>query len=221
MLYLKIFVISDIHGETRYLDSAAGFFRSSDLVVVCGDFANAGGRRSAADILASIERHTRAILAVHGNRDEGDVRELLNHRGYGLHACGRVVGGVGFFGVGGSGRTLFKTPGEYSYAEFHEFLRSGYREVSSAKKTVLVSHCPPRGTRDRTILGLRGGCAAVKEFIEKNRIELCLTGHIHEAFGVELVHGCTVVNSGTFKKGNYSYIEIGDSMAVEQGKLRI
>lgn len=218
---MKIFVISDIHGETRYLDSAADKFRSADLVVICGDFARARDRFSTGDILSGIERYNSNIMAVHGNWDNEDVIDLLDARGYGLHAAGRVIGDIGFFGAGGSGKTPFKTPSEYSEAELSEFLSAGYSEVAAAKKKVLVSHCPPRKTRDRTFLGLRGGSAAIRGFIEKNGIDLCLTGHIHEAFGVDQLGGCSIVNSGTFKKGNYSYVEINSSITVEQGKLKI
>ena len=220
MPHMKIFVISDIHGEIKHLDSAAGMLGSADLVVVCGDFTGTRGGSAAADILSGIESYNSAVLAVHGNWDSNDVADLLKTKGCFLHAGGRIIDGVGFFGVGGSGKTPFKTPCEYSETEIEDFLHAGYREVPAAETTVLVSHCPPRKVRDRTYLGLRGGSAAVRKFIETNKIDLCLTGHIHEAFGVERLGGCTVVNSGTFKKGNYSYIEIGSSITVEQGKLR-
>ena len=84
---------------------------------------------------------------------------------------------------------------------------------------VLVSHVPPRQVRDRTFLGLHGGSRAVREFLETRPVDLCMTGHIHEAFGIENASGCVVVNSGSFKKGRYSLIEIGTTVRVEQGKL--
>ena len=54
-----------------------------------------------------------------------------------------------------------------------------------ASRIVLISHAPPRGIRDRSFLGLRGGSHSVKAFLEEHPVSLCLCGHIHEAAGIE------------------------------------
>ena len=216
---MKLFVISDVHGDARFFAAAAGLAGTADVVVISGDIARNGDRRSAEEVLALVEQVTDSIVAVHGNWDTDDVRALLNERGYSVHGKGTVREGVGFFGVGGSTRTPMHTASEYGEEEIAALLRDGYRDVAGNARIVLVSHVPPRRVRDRTFLGLRGGSRAVREFIETNRVDLCLTGHIHEAFGSEELSGCTVVNSGSFKKGRYSLVEIGTTVRVFQGKL--
>jgi uncharacterized protein len=216
---MKLFAISDIHGETKHIAAAAGLIGTADIVVISGDIARDGDRASAEEVLSLVEQVTDNIVAVHGNWDRDDVLDLLEERGYSVHGKGLAREGIGFFGVGGSSQTPMNTASEYSEEDIAEFLEAGYRDVAGAARTVLVSHVPPRRVRDRTFLGLRGGSRSVREFLEKNRVDLCLTGHIHEAFGSENLSGCMVVNSGSFKKGRYSLIEIGTTVRVFQGKL--
>ncbi|MBN1496588.1 MAG: metallophosphoesterase family protein [Spirochaetes bacterium] len=216
---MKLFVIGDIHGEKKYFSAAAAMMDAADLVVLCGDLSRSGLRTSAEEILSEIERHTRNIVAVHGNWDSDDVRSLLETRGYSVHGRGRVIDGIGFFGVGGSSHTPMNTASEYTEDEIGFFLGEGYRTVSAAKKKILVTHAPPRQVRDRTFLGLRGGSRAVRNFIEDSAIDLCLAGHIHEAYGTEKFSDCLVVNSGSFKKGRYTCIDLAEEISVDQGRL--
>jgi uncharacterized protein len=216
---MKLFAISDIHGDAKYFAEAAGLIGTADLVVISGDIAKNGDRRSAEEVLSLVEQVSDNIVAVHGNWDRDDVLTLLDERGYSVHGKGVVREGVGFFGVGGSSQTPMNTASEYTEEEIDGYLEAGYRDIAGAVRTVLVSHVPPRRVRDRTFLGLRGGSRAVREFLEKNRVDLCLTGHIHEAFGSESLADCAVVNSGSFKKGRYSLVEIGTTVRVYQGKL--
>lgn len=216
---MNIFAISDIHGEMKYLSAAAGLMAGADLVVISGDIAKNGDRRTAEEALSLVEGITDNIVAVHGNWDRVDVLALLEERGYSVHGRGFVRDGIGFFGVGGSSQTPMNTACEYTEEEIAGFLEAGYREVAGAARKVLVSHVPPRRVRDRTFLGLRGGSSAVRDFLDSKPVDLCLTGHIHEAFGSETASGCLVVNSGSFKKGRYSLVGIGSTVRVDQGKL--
>lgn len=216
---MKLFIIADIHGERRYIDAAADMISAADLVVICGDLGKGGDRKSAEEMLTGIERYTGNIVGVHGNWDMSDVCSLLEGRGYSLHGRGRIIGGIGFFGVGGSSQTPMNTASEYTEDEIGQFLAAGFRQIGGASAAVLVSHAPPHRVRDRTFLGIRGGSRAIRTFIEQNRVDLCLAGHIHEAYGVERFNDCLVANSGSFKKGRYSLIDMGSPITVDQGRL--
>jgi Icc-related predicted phosphoesterase len=216
---MKIFAVCDIHGEVKHIDGASELIRSADLVVLCGDLTRRGDRADAERVVSHMERYSSNIIAVHGNWDRDEVRTFLEGRGYSVHGRGRTIGGIGFFGVGGSSQTPMNTASEYSEDEIAEFLRAGYSDIRGAGTKVLVSHVPPRKARDRTFVGLHGGSRAVRDFIENNSVDLCLVGHIHEAHGEERVKNSIVVNSGSFKKGRYSFIDIGDSITLRQGKL--
>jgi Icc-related predicted phosphoesterase len=216
---MKIFAISDIHGETKHFEAAAGQLTSADVVVVSGDIGKSGDARSAEEILSYIERHTMNIVAVHGNWDREEVRGLLERKGYSIHARGVNIGGIGFFGAGGSTQTPMNTPSEYQDEEINDFLSTGFKSVDGAAKKVCITHAPPYRVCDRTFIGLHGGSRAIRDFISEKRIDLCLAGNIHEAHGIDRMNDCIVVNSGSFKKGRYSVVEINDGINISQGKL--
>jgi len=217
---MNIIAISDIHGETAFVDPASDLISAADLTLICGDISGSGDTAGAEKVLVEIEKYTSKIIAVHGNWDNSGVLNMLEERGYSLHAKGRILNGIGFFGVGGSSVTPMKTPSEYKEEEIEEYLYSGFISIAEAEQKILVSHCPPRNTRDRTFLGIRGGSRSIRKFIDNNKIDLCVCGHIHEASGTEVLNSCIVANSGSFKKGKFLQILSGDGLKVFEGKLK-
>lgn len=217
---MKIFTISDIHGALDMLERAAGLIRSADLVVMAGDLTSHGKTEEARALIESVERRSARVLAVHGNWDSAEITALLDERGCGIHAAGRIMDGIGFFGCGGSSPTPMHTRVEYDEDEITRILNKGYERVKGAEKVVLISHTPPRHTRDRTFLGLHGGSASVRSFIEMNRVDLCLCGHIHEAGGLERLGGTLIANPGSFKRGKYIDIAINGGITARRGRLK-
>ena len=216
---MKLFAISDIHGATKPINKAAPLIRAADWVVVAGDITHTKTRTEAADVLACLEQYSTRILAVHGNWDRLEVKELLEEKGYSLHGNGRILDGIGFIGMGGSSPTPIKTATVYTENEIDLILRAGYEQVGDASQVILISHVPPRGVRDRSFIGLRGGSRSVKAFLEVNPISLCVCGHIHEAAGIERFCSTLVANSGSFKKGHYVSIEIGPGLVATRGRV--
>ncbi len=61
-------------------------------------------------------------------------------------------------------------------------LERAFRRVPGGMPTMLIAHCPPRGTTlDRIHGGVAVGSVAVREAIERHRPILSLHGHIHES----------------------------------------
>jgi len=147
------------------------------------------------------------------------VKDFLEEKGYSLHGTGRILDGTGFFGAGGSSPTPMHTATEYTEEEIAQTLTAGYGQVKDAARVVLISHCPPRGVRDRSYLGFRGGSRSVRAFLEANPVSLCLCGHIHEAHGIERFHDTLVVNAGSFKKGRYATVDIAAEIAASPGRV--
>ena len=216
---MMLFAISDIHGATKPIDESAPLIRKADWVVIAGDITRTKTRAEAADVIARVEQYSTRILAVHGNWDRPEVKDYLEEKGYSLHGKGRILDGIGFFGVGGSSPTPLNTATEYTEEEIALALRAGYEQVHAAARIVLISHVPPRGIRDRSFLGLRGGSHSVKAFLEEQPVSLCLCGHIHEAAGIERFHRTLVANSGSFKRGHYVSIDIGPDIVATEGRV--
>jgi uncharacterized protein len=216
---MKLFVISDIHGATKPIGEAVSLIREADWVVISGDLTRSKTRSEAAEIVACIEQYSTRILAVHGNWDRLEVMDFLEEKRYSLHGKGRTLAGIGFFGLGGSSPTPLKTATEYTEEEIGLFLRTGYEMVREAFQVVLISHIPPRGVRDRSFLGLKGGSHSLRAFLTVNPVALCLCGHIHEAAGIEPFQTTLVANAGSFKKGHYLSVEIGPDIVVTPGRV--
>ncbi len=216
---MKLFAISDIHGATKPIDASAPLIREADWVVIAGDITRTKTRTEAADVIACVEQYSTRILAVHGNWDRVEVKDCLEEKGYSMHGKGRILDGIGFFGVGGSSPTPLNTATEYSEEEIALTLRTGYEQARVASRIVLISHAPPRGIRDRSFLGLRGGSHSVKAFLEEHPVSLCLCGHIHEAAGIERFQNTLVANSGSFKKGRYISVDIGSNIVATEGRV--
>ena len=216
---MKLFAISDIHGATKPIEAAAALIRAADGVVVSGDITRGKTRSEAEEVVACIEQYSTRILAVHGNWDRPEVMTFLEDKGYSLHGTGRTLDGTGFFGLGGSSPTPIHTATEYTEKDIDGLLRVGYQTVHEAARTVLVSHVPPRGVRDRSFLGLRGGSHSLKRFLETHPVSLCLCGHIHEAAGIERFRDTLVANAGSFKRGHYLTVELGHTITVTAGRV--
>lgn len=211
---MKILAISDIHCNTKAFAKMSLPITNSDLIIISGDLTRSGSAAEALDVLSYIERYNRNILAVHGNIDRLEVLNVLEDKGYNIHGKCKIINDIAFFGVGGSSPTPVNTATEYTESEIADFLKRGYEKISNSIKNILITHAPPKGIRDRTFLGLRGGSRSIKEFLKNHSIDLCLSGHIHEAYGIEKFNSTIVANPGSFKKGKYLSIEINSDIKI-------
>jgi Predicted phosphoesterases, related to the Icc protein len=205
---MKIVCFGDIHMATSQIHRMAGKLADARLAVVSGDITSFGGTKEALEVLSAVREHCSDVLAVSGNLDRPEVIELLDEEGISLHGKARSVDGVGLFGCGGSNRTPFDTPTEFAEEELLELLEQGWRERRGNGPLVMVCHTPPYGTRvDRLRLGRHVGSKVVREFIERHQPDICITGHVHEAAGVDKIGKTQILNPGPLAKGGYVLIE--------------
>ena len=209
---MKLLCLSDIHGEAAGLQDFLQETSGVDAVIVAGDITHLGGLAEAHAILDPLMASGVRVLAVAGNMDRDGVRGLLQELDIDLHGRGLVVGSVGFMGLGGGTRSPFGTPWELSEAESRNALASGGIQISSASYRVLVSHAPPQGTRiDRASSGRHVGSRPVREFLLSGAVNLCISGHIHEALGEDTLGGALCLNLGPFKDGRFALVSIEGS----------
>lgn len=208
---MKIISFGDVHMATRNLARMGEAMRDTDLVIVSGDLTNFGGSADASKVIDEVRAACARVLALPGNLDRADVIPLLERAGVALHGRGTVIEGVGIFGCGGSNITPFKTPLELSEEEIYATLMRGYAEVRDVRPLLMVCHTPPFETRcDRIVGGRAVGSTAARRFIEEFRPDLCISGHIHEAAGVDAIGPTTIVNAGPFKDGGYIVVRASD-----------
>jgi len=190
---MKAVAISDVHGNRKAVERLVKVLGSEfDALLIAGDITHFSNAESARKVLEPLLEVGIKIVAVHGNCDGRDVPGLLEELGISAHNKRIEVRGIGIVGIGGSNITPFHTVWELSEDEIREILEGNYR-----KGDVILSHAPPYGTRaDLTRSGLHVGSRALREFIEKKKPPLVITGHIHEARSVDRVGDTLIVNPG-------------------------
>ena len=220
---MRIIALGDIHEDPSDYARLEDEFRRSDLVLITGDLTNANSVAEAREIIEELRQYHDNVLAQIGNMDRLDVDDYLTSEGINLHGRGRVFGDVGVLGVGGSNFTPFSTPTELSEEEIKRIIEQGVPAVRPARTMVLVSHCPPYDTDlDLTRSGLHVGSPALREFILKEKPQVCICGHIHEAKGEQMLGSTRCVNPGPFFQGGYVIVEIeGDEVFLEIHTLNI
>lgn len=211
---MKIIAMGDIHERTSGFSLLEKEISSADLVIITGDLTQFGNEEKAAMVIYFVKGINPNILAQVGNLDSLAIDSYLSSKGINIHGSGKIIDGVGIFGCGGSGPTPFNTPVEFSEEELKGFLETGYGQVKDAQTKLMVCHTPPLNTKvDMIRSGAHVGSKAVREFIEKYQPDLCITGHIHEASGEDIIGKTKVINPGPFFEGGYIVIN------VEKGKV--
>jgi putative phosphoesterase len=208
---MKIFVLTDIHGRTEYPGDVITEMMKADIVVIAGDITNFGGSKEATRIINGISTFNDSIIAVPGNCDRPGVGDVLSAHGMNLHGKARTSDKVQFLGIGGSNRTPFRTPNEYSEDEMKRIL-GDLPETSNTSFRILISHAPPFNTRmDRMFIGVHVGSKSIREYVEKIRPDIVVCGHIHEARGVDQLGKTLIINPGPFPK-HYALVEIDSAV---------
>jgi Icc-related predicted phosphoesterase len=206
---MRIVAFGDIHEHLHNIGKIEGVCDAS-LVIITGDLTTRGGVEEARVVIEWVRQYNPNIYALAGNMDLREVESFLADEGISLHGRGYVVEeNIGIFGVGGSNPTPFHTPNELDEDEIAAFILQGYREVKDAALKILISHAPPANTKvDRVAGGRHAGSKAVREFIETYQPDLCITGHIHEARGEDLIGETPIINPGMLKNGGYVEVDI-------------
>ncbi len=181
---------------------------SADHIIITGDFTNFGSSLDAETILNRLKEMNPNILAVAGNLDQPEVAAYLEDLEISLHGCGVIIDNLGIMGLGGSNFTPFKTPYEFSEEELASLLTSGYDLVKDTDNFILVSHTPPFKTEtDKLSNGAHVGSTSVRTFIEQHQPLLCMTGHIHESIGQDIIGRTLILNPGMIKDGGYIEVD--------------
>lgn len=205
---MNIIALGDIHERLEFKGFIEDELKKADMVIVTGDLTQFGGVAKARRVIESLKPLNQNILAQAGNLDNPEVNAYLEELGICLHGRGYFLGDAGIFGVGGSNPSPFSTPNELSEEEINRLLEKGYSEIRDTPVKIMVPHMPPLNTAvDRVHSGAHVGSSSVRNFIEKNQPDLCLTGHIHEAAGEDRLGKSHIINPGPFFNGGYVAVD--------------
>ena len=213
----RIIQISDLHGNTSIIDLIAGEIAAADLLVFSGDLTHDGGKRQAAGIVEKVLGFDVPIVAVPGNWDRPGAADYLKESGISVDGMGRDRGGFRVCGLGGSLPAPVPTPTVHHEHEFAGLLDKLLAEYASPD--IIVLHQPPADSAlDMIQDGTHVGSRAVRQFIERSGAKVCLTGHIHDSPGKEMIGETLTVNPGSAMHGRYAVIELHDRSATAELK---
>jgi len=223
---LRILCLSDVHGSTSasYLAREWIDLYGVQAVVVAGDITHFGPPGWAEEFIRSIASTGVVVMGVHGNCDPPKVEDAIEKGGgVSLHRKKYVWKGLVFVGFGGGNPVPFPTmtwsPEERINAEMKNM--DGSVTSGGNRVDVLITHVPPLGVLDRTLMGTHGGSKSVLEAVKRWKPSVVVSGHIHEARGVENIEGTVFVNPGPAAKNYGALLEVAGRGDEKEWRVRL
>lgn len=207
---MKFLAISDLHADEELLDRLrlVSARMKYDAILFCGDLTNGG---PVSYVREAISLFPKKAYAIYGNTDTKEVADELQRLGVLVHGKKVKLGEWNLVGLGGSNKTPFSTPMEFSEEELEATLQNaGLDEFS-----ILLSHVPPYGIFDEVGKGIHVGSTAVRKMIEKKRPLMVICGHVHEHEGKDIIGSTLVVKLAPAESLRAAEIEIKDSIIVK------
>ncbi len=202
-----------MHGSEEALSWVEKKAKVYDCVIVGGDLCTFHDTVYMEKFLTMVGRTAKKVFFVPGNNDPPDAaipEGVLN-----IHGRQERLDKISIGGIGGSNITPFNTRFEITDDKARQILSS------LGRVEILVSHCPPFGTKCDLYSGKHLGSVPVREYVEMNKPSIVLTGHVHEARGVDKIGSTTIVNPGPMLYGNYAEVETGAVYIVELKKAEV
>ncbi len=217
---MKIIAITDIHGNYKKAEEII-LYEKPDILIIGGDLTNVGSIKEAELAIQKFQKYTAEMLSIAGNMDLPGHDTLFDQHGISINGNGKIINGIGFFGVSGAPLSPLNTPYEIEEKSVSEILIKGFKKIKDTKIKILVSHAPPYGTElDVIHSGRHVGSTAVKNFIEAHDINVLICGHIHEARGKCLFNNIQMINCGEGSKGFYALLRIEDEIEIQNMELK-
>lgn len=198
--------LADIHGNLSAIDQAAEFLEKADAVLIAGDITDYGDTGQIKSVIDGIRLFNKNIFAVHGNCDTPAVQNYLEKENISIHRNPIHFKGITFAGLGGTTAPPMMSLEEdsYEYDTFADYLDILGREIGKDKPFIFVSH---QGAWQTEVAGGIGSLS-IRKFIDKYSPILALSGHSHDAVGVENLNGSILANPGPLRKGKIISAEI-------------
>jgi len=176
---------------------------------------------------SELASHTKSnqVLAVIGNDDLYLQKKVLKAKGvHDLYSQSYIFKNFAFIGLEAStsGPALFQHKEEH----FEEHLKRQFKQARG-KRLVVLSHTPPFGILDRGIRFAEKdeftshiGSTSLRDFVEKNPVDLIICGHCHSQGGnTEELGATTIVNVSSHDnrgaKGKFAVISLTKDGAVD------
>ena len=185
----KILAAGDFHGDSKITKRLAEKAEKEkvDLVILTGDLT---GPLKTKNILKPFIDKGEKVVFVPGNWDFSNTAELLsklyNVKNIDKHYL--KYKNIGIFGIGSPDWQL-----HLDEKKTFNKLKKDFEKIKNLEKKIMVSHIHAAGTKSE-FSGIPGS-TGLKKAIEEFQPDLFLSGHIHEAEGLQEKIGKTRVIS--------------------------
>lgn len=195
---MKILAFTDTHGSLEAIKRVRKKIKEQkpDLLVCAGDISVFEG--GIFSIFKKLNNFNKKIIMIHGNHEDASTFIKYSKRFDNIifiHKKHFVFENVLFLGFGGGGFSMTDKEFEKTSKKFKAVIKK-----NSDKKIILVTHAPPYKTK-LDYIGEHCGNKSIRHFIEKNKVDLLICGHLHENFGKEdKIKRTKIINPGPFGK---------------------
>ena len=191
--FMRILAFIDMHGSLSALKKIKKKAKNADIIVCGGDFTifEQGIER----FMKEFNKLKKPFLLIHGNHEDDTTLRHLGHKYkniHFIHGTHFIFRDVVFLGWGGGGFSIEDKDFEKKAKKFNKFLKD-----HKDKAFVLVSHAPPYNTKLDKICKESCGNKSIRKFIKENKVDLNISGHLHENEGkMDKIDKSTVINPG-------------------------
>lgn len=168
-------------------------------------------------LLSLLSHRGLPIIYVPGNHDDPGASVPAHPHVYNVDLWESTVGlregvkpyrhdsGLTIIGIGGSTHTPFHGPYEWSDADpsLSQKLSARIKQMTEpdwAERGIILAHCPPKWCCSIDIGGQHRqhlGSEQIRDILVRHRPLMMITGHVHEASGVDIVEETLVLNAGS------------------------
>ena len=131
------------------------------------------------------------VLLIPGNHEPNStvnfLAEMYPHT-KNIHGYPHQIGELGIFGAGYDSNL---GPFWIEDKEIFKILKKSHEKIKNAKKKLMVTHALPAGSKSEIIKD--SGSKAVRKAITEFKPDVLISGHVHEAGGIEEKIGKTRV----------------------------
>jgi len=197
---MKILVFTDTHGSKAALKRIEQKTKAQnpDLIVCAGDLTLF--EQGIGSIFRRLNKLNKQIIIIHGNHEDSSTiikcsRSFKNI--VFIHKKHFIKNDALFLGYGGGGFSMIDKG-------FEKTTKNKFKKIiknNQDKKIILITHAPPYRTNLDRIRREHCGSKSIRKFIEDNKIDLVICGHLHENFGKEdKIKNTKIINPGMFGK---------------------
>jgi Icc-related predicted phosphoesterase len=207
---MRFVCLSDTHNQHREITVPAG-----DVLLHAGDLTSRGKESSVLDFLgwySSLPHRYKIFIA--GNHDfffecaeEARIRSVIPDNVIYLNDSGIEIEGIKIWGSP-------IQPWFYDWA----FNRQRGAEIKKhwdlipSDTDILITHGPPFGIGDKLVTGVPVGCEELLLAVERVQPKVHLFGHIHEAYGEQVINKTRFINASVL---NENYVIQNEAVCVD------